>query len=348
MTPLDPSLRIPDTDPVLPSGYFSPLTSPAMEARKNHTSRKAPVGDVPATDFSGARSSPSEAISGQPTISNASRITHRPTSRRPSDTVIYSNRTPRQSPLSKPQCSRKRGTIPTSPSRPTDSDTCGNMASASASYSIPRFQGSSSLVTSENSSQNSISPEPLPEVMMPPPSVPRPVFKSPDPNGRNRRPASASKPATPATLMRLPTQGPTKALGQPAMGVIDKKRDDSMEEIVLPEAAASFSPEVACTEPNGFPIDEEVVRNISAKTPKLSASSTPGSLSNKPRRKSQADVQRKRSESRPVTGPQLRTATTSSQVSPAIRPKISPNIKPLVSSSSRLSFYHINRGLVSC
>ena len=162
---------------------------------------------------------------------------------------------------------------------------------------------------------------------MPPPALPRSSGKSPQIG------AKSSEPATPATLMRIPSDqsASRENVNLSNMGVME---DNLMEDISLPDSAIpSARPALHKIDTNATETgDEQRTPTLSAKSTKLNASSTPRFSPATPQVFSPDDPNRlRRSESRAgVRSSKKRQGTSSAAISPALRPKISPNITPLV------------------
>ena len=152
-----------------------------------------------------------------------------------------------------------------------------------------------------------------------------------------------NEPATPATLMRLqkglvshsPVAGADSRPSTEGSG-------DVMEDIMLPEPAASSRPALTPLKISGSVIDQSTPKlgaqgsqgRAGSASAVASASSTPVALtplSKDVMSPDGTDTKRPKPTGRLA---KKRQSVSSSQVSPAIRPKISPNIKPLMPSGS--------------
>lgn len=323
VTPIDPSLRFPEAN--IPGDLFSPLTSPAIEARRAHQHMSALTR--------GSIASPSDQVSEAPPVSSATRAT-RKDSRRASISGKAPGRIVRQSPLMKPQGRRKQASLNMSAAGLAELAERGQVEYSPAAEVSPKPQGPANC--GDGSGQSSVSPESLSDALMPPPSIPRSVAISPSLGGKSQSPATANEPVTPATLMRLPSQESSPQTRNQGSGRIFVPNNEFMEEMMLPESAASSSTP-RLTMDTFKPIsDDQVLPTSSAKTPKLSAKSTPRTSTRGASVKSPTDAALRRSESRLGQLSKSRQGGTPSHVSPAIRPKISPNIKPLVPHSGKL------------
>ena len=308
VTPMDSSFRM--ADYAVPGEYFSPLTSPALEAQ-NVRRRQPYYPSAPSSD-TGATSSPIDLNTETAAATSQPQPAVRKSQRKQSTSGRPTTRSVRQSPAMKPQTRGKKKSLSTGGTivqQPQDGDAAGKRNGLKPSIFDKRPIGSS-----DGSGQDSVSPEPL--SLMPPPAIPG---KSPNllaqPQSRS---GSNEEAATPATLMRLDSgqQHPSPTVGRD--GTASRENREYMEDIMLPEAMASAGPtleidtSIANTEDLHTP-------TMSAKTPKLSAGSTP--------RMSQGQCE-------PKSGNRTKKRqNTSSTQSPALVPWISPSIKPLMPSS---------------
>ncbi len=330
VTPIDPNLRF--SESMIPREYFSPLTSPAIEAQNVHSRRRARQHvSAPST---GSIASPIDQLGDKQKVSSSARATSRKDKRKPSSSGKAGGRTVRQSPLMKPQGRRKQTSLNLSPAGLTELAEQSQTAIAPTTDASPRFQRPST--GSDGSGQSSISPEPLSDALMPPPILPRSAGKSPNMLGKSQSPATANEPATPATLMRLRSQESSPHTRSEGAGRTFVPNNELMEEIMLPESAATTTRLPSLTIDTGKSFaDDQLTPTLSAKTPKLSAESTPRTSALSTQVKSPTDPVHRRTESRSGHSSKARQGGAPSHVSPAIRPKISPSIKPLVPHSSK-------------
>lgn len=328
MTPLETQFRLPEY--TIPGEYFTPLTSPALEAQNSNNAYQIPeMGFV---------QSPGDNPSS-PGIARKHR-------RGPSTSNRFSARAKKQqSPSVRPQA-RKKSLLG------VNSDEVFNGLSNQEEGSKSHQGGNQSVfhLGSNESSQDSVSPEPLSEPLMPPPAIPQ-VRKSPSIAPQN---ASQNAPATPAMLMRIQRaqqqqQSHDSSTGQ-FMGhaKLVPDTDDTMTDISLPEAAAPVTasqsvgprPKMAridTTVPAGVPTPATSTNATPALEPK-SAPATgrnqPPSIAPSPRSlamPSPSGPVAKKADT-PNFGPtnsRKRPSLSSAQPSPQLRPKISPNIQPL-------------------
>jgi len=182
-------------------------------------------------------------------------------------------------------------------------------------------------------SDDSVSPEPLSESSMRPPPVPQNLAKSPRPPG-GFHPPTSNGPVTPATLMRMPSSQTisVKLADHPSK---EQTADEPMEDIMLPDAVTTPSQPVQLERIDTTQSVEATrsTPNMSAKSAKLSATSTPRSAVGKSLSQESFSKPGK-IESRGGGGrANKKRQSTSATISPALRPKISPNISPLVAAS---------------
>ena len=200
------------------------------------------------------------------------------------------------------------------------------------------------------SASNSISPEPLSELLMGPPPKPMSARVSPaimprSSPGSNQAmlDAPGGVPATPASLMHMPqararnANGPTQ--GSPTLGATP-----TLDDMMLPEAGMDASHSL-----NGDEFGETTPRISARKTPKLGPLATPGSsaLSAKSNGGSPAANGLTSQTASPIIGrkiePKSRMGKKRASVgnapimSPALRPRISPSIKPLLPEGGKFS-----------
>lgn len=283
--------------------FFSPLTSPAIEAQAAFTSTTASPIDL--------NNDPS--TSGKPAAG-----TKRPR-RKGSTTARTPARSVKQSPAMKPQPRRRHPSLSSLPM-----DKIRNMLPQGAQGSTLHPSAPNSAVF--QGSDESVSPEPLSETVMRPPPVPQPG-KSPQSTAPSQN-ATANDPVTPATLMKMPSNQSMSAKQLEQLGSA-QAADEPMEDIMLPAAAASGAQPVLPTiDTSKSPDDSESTPTLSAKSAKLSAASTPRSAL--ARATSQETFAKPgKIETRGGRASKKRQSTSSATISPALRPKISPSISPL-------------------
>ncbi|KAK6537887.1 hypothetical protein TWF694_010785 [Orbilia ellipsospora] len=312
VTPLDTSFRVPEYS--VSGAYFSPLTSPALDAQAlGYLHRKLPKSPVEPAESSNLN--PKKAASRRKSV----------TGRTPARVV-------RQSPGMKPQPGRRKP-APAVPSLELTDAAIAEIASQSPRTPISRKSGALKIPSEhqmassrESSSADSISPEPLSESLMPPPPAPngkspmltaQPNQDKPVPNpAQTELPAveekvplpkqkSKGKPATPASLMNMPKslapKGSSESLLATVVSSIPEKR---------PSSGATS------------PLDEQMTPRLSA-IQRSSANATPTSS---------PLIEPKPAGSDPASGSlkARHSKRGSISASPALQPRISPSIKPLL------------------
>ncbi|CEJ62092.1 hypothetical protein PMG11_10602 [Penicillium brasilianum] len=347
MTPLESQFRLPEY--TIPGEYFTPLTSPALEAQNAHSSSSgyqfharqvSDVGFVPTN----AEVNPLPGTSAPPSPSII-RKTRRRTSAASSRLAGRATKS-RQSPHIRAQTTqtqRNRG----KPNAPSSEDLYNRMAQE---FNKPPNHDVRSLQESSNdgSGQDSVSPEPLPDSLMPPPAIP-PPRKSPAMVPHQSSQQLSGTAATPATLMRIQRSQHAQELSDQIMGQAQLEiPDEVMEDIALPEAVQpTLQPH-----PKISRIDTSV-RNtaspvISAHgTPSIEPRSTPAadrtpmSIAPSPRTiampSPSGPVPKRSDPSRSSISSRKRPSVSSTHASPLLRPKISPSIQPLMRGSDSLS-----------
>lgn len=357
VTPLDAHFQYPEF--AVPGEYFSPLTSPALEAQ-NNASQPSTYGALPRSDTSDTTSPIDMNIDLSAPLSASGSSSLRKSKRRNPSISKTPNRTVRQSPSMKPQSRKKHlsGTVippkevsgiiqnaQQKPKRPTSK----SLSPGTATLGLPYSQDSSET--------GSISPEPSSENLMPPPATPRSTSSSRSPYLLAQQPgpfpisttAADGEVATPASLMKIcktngqgcthQEQQHTCSIAQP--GQVNRA-GQVMEEIALPEPAK------AGTKPVLTPLDTSNAHHRRTATassqkgylhgPLTSPPAAATSLFSSPQIPSATSPMsassHKRADSR-GGGRETKKRNTSVQVSPAIRPKVSPNIKPLLPDSGK-------------
>ncbi|OKL59649.1 hypothetical protein UA08_05131 [Talaromyces atroroseus] len=330
MTPLETQFRLPEY--TIPGEYFTPLTSPALEAQNPNSStypfitqsqQSAPV-DTNGLAMTSAPSSPAV-------------FKKQRQARRPSTATRTGGRAAKASPSIQAKNWRKQNRN----SQLLADDLANNNTPTSeqgANRSGNNNVLSSLRYSSNESSQDSVSPEPISEPLMPPPALPH---KSPAIVPQLSE-SKSSAPATPATLMRISnrpqhTQDPSGQFSGQASLVTSEPQDELMEDVVLPEAAATteIRPRpsrintsiVGKNDKNKSSVSTPTVEPQSASSRRPSGSLTPGLQPGA--MPSPSGLIPKKSDSKTPTS-RKRQSITSSHASPALRPRISPSIQPLV------------------
>lgn len=290
--------------------FFSPLTSPAIEAQQAFSSARTTASPI---DLS------AEGVS-KPTSAPRTR-------RRKNSTATRPNRSVKQSPVVKPQARRRKASLTNiAPEKLSQLISHANQqmrqTGAVPSHVLPG--------TADNSG-DSVSPEPLSEALMRPPPVPA---AERSPAGLVPSQDNSGNGVTPSALMSMPNKPPTgKSIETPTI------HEDRMEDIMLPDAAAPVPLNAAAGAPGRISSDNDATPTLAAKAAKTSAQSTPRGML--PRSVTSDGFSKPSKDSRPGSGrgSKKRSGTTNGTISPALRPKISPSISPLVPSSGEF-FVH--------
>ncbi|KAK2773724.1 hypothetical protein FQN53_003994 [Emmonsiellopsis sp. PD_33] len=337
MTPLDQQFRLPEY--TVPGEYFTPLTSPALEARNANSNGYVFNTSIAQTPDIGFVSSPIDLGQLPSASAPSSPGLARKQRRKPSFSARTGTRLVRQSPSVRPISSRRK----MQPNSSVHSEDVSSQDKPSTRLSVNQLDGYHPR-SNESSGQDSISPEPLSEPLMPPPALPRSGRSPCIGTQESRSEIIAREAATPATLMRLhnqPTaQTPENQFSRSGGFIINEYPDEAMEDISLPEAA-STNTELATASSGTVVTSNEKTPTLSAsQTPKLrptnGASDRPGSgsVTASPQVGAMSPagpVGAKRAESKPNARiSKKRQSVSSSQASPALRPKISPSIQPLI------------------
>lgn len=340
----------------IPGEYFSPLTSPALEAQ-NHAAHRSVYGAMRSGDGSEMTSPIDTNVDLGMAIGAQSPNLLRKPRKKPS-TAFTKNpaRAVRQSPAMKPQTRRRHASTTSIPPKEVAEIIEEARRSKPNGGTAQKITGKMPMPYSQDSSEaESVSPESLSEALMPPPATPRPGSAGRSPylagklNGSKSAPllAMSNEPATPASLMKIRKQA-GKALSRQhsssnlreQASLAETEMEQIMEDIVLPEPARTSKPDLP-------PINTATANQDDQTTPTLSARKTPyfGPLSAPPTATSfvfpspqlgaspspGGSMPSKRTEPKHLgRGSKKRNSTTSAHVSPALRPKISPSIKPLL------------------
>ena len=356
VTPLDTQHPMPEY--AIPGEYFSPLTSPAMEAQtRQHAVQHAYHGIVRNSDTSATKSPVENNTDVNPDAARENDQLPRKSRRKTAPTTTKSAaRTVRQSPVVRSQARRKPSSSTVIPPKEVTSIIAEARKSTSTQSSPPSAK--LPLPYSQDSSEaESVSPEPLSEALMPPPATPRPgsVGRSPylkaNQAGSQSTPVSVMRnsPATPASLMRIQKQNPNadnlniqlSTLKEQTLAA-EAEMEQIIDDIVLPEPINSAKPGVA---PIKTPTsnENEVTPTLAAqiKTPSAGPTSAPPTTTSTVFPSPQlgamaspnASALSKRVDSKPAPR-NSKKRTSSSHISPALHPRISPSIKPLLPEGS--------------
>lgn len=354
VTPLDTTFQRPDY--AASTDGFSPLTSPALRAQ-NHSAHHSVYGAMRGSDTSDTTSPIDPQLDYPAPTSGQTRIAVRKSKRKTStDSTKNPSRGVRQSPVVKPQSRRKQTSSAYIPpkevervleeARPRKHN--GTPTSADGRLPLPYSQDSSGA--------DSVSPEPLSEILMPPPATPKSSSASRSPylaaknGGAQQQPSPAitakEAPATPASLMKirkgqggkvLSLSRSTSSLKEQAM-LAEADMEQIMEVIALPEPASTskkptprpiiipganghrLKPQSANRTPTAASAPVTATSS-SFPSPTASALTSPNGITNGRRNGDQPKLK--------IRDPKKRSSS-STQISPALRPKISPSIKPLL------------------
>lgn len=315
VTPHDARFQIPDF--TMPAAYFSPLTSPALNAQVNQHahqhSHQTPSG-------SSTGHSPIDIdmdILGEPAmVSQEPGRKLRSTNKRATPRSANANGRVRQSPIVKPN--RRKATVSSliPPKEVTE-------LMQEARSIRPAIGG-----TRDNSETDSISPEPMLSEMRPPP---KPSSLTASPAMMAMQNGQGTAPATPASLMRIhPSPNFSGSMEAPP----------PLEDLELPEPSLD-RPGLSRLETAIRDLDADTPRTSARKTPKLNPLSTPGggSMSGRPSPMLDAmstptspafSMTNAKKDTKIARNPKKRNSVSTNLVSPALRPKISPSIKPLL------------------
>lgn len=357
VTPLESQFPM-DQAFTVPAAYFSPLTSPALHAQSDPMS----VFDrgLSATTTSSPEGMDLEGITipqQGPSTGDMGKKT-----RKTSTAKTRSKASVGKSPITKAQ-RKKTGSTPLMNAQAL-SDLAETVEPPPPVSKLPRRAEPSS--NASNSSANaitdsengSVSPETLSD--MPPPPLPPPKSAKPSPalqpqNNATPKlgPAPAHRtgkpsPATPASLMKLPS--PSNANKPDAAAGPDPTAADNIETFELPEPVSSATSKKSELTPLVIQTESPQLRSpamdlASAKTPAFQPLPSPGFA--RPRATASASQSPQLGPSSSTTTPnprktpqlvprsgKKRPSVSSSHVSPALLPRISPNIKPLLPGGS--------------
>lgn len=351
VTPLDTTFQYPEY--ALPIDAFSPLNSPALRAQNQRYAAQHPVyRTVRGSDTSDTTSPVDPNIDfaiPQPASTPATlRKSKRKTS---SSSTKVPARAVRQSPAMKPQRKKQSSSTVIPPK-----EISGIIEEARKSQQPQGVDKRLPLPYSQDSSgADSVSPEALSDILMPPPATPRSnsAGKSPHLNATQGQTQGSpvqdvnGEPATPASLMRIRKQNgkangnqpqPSSLKEQTAMAEADMEQ--IMEDIVLPESPNSNKkPVLRPINTIDANKDQHTSTIAARKPPRPGPASAPitatGSAFPSPQLSELASPTTtgaiKRADSKMKSrDPRKRNSQSSVQVSPALRPKISPSIKPLL------------------
>ncbi|KAJ5095189.1 hypothetical protein N7532_007480 [Penicillium argentinense] len=324
MTPLENQFRLPEY--TIPGEYFTPLTSPALEAQNAHPSNNAyayharqvsDVGFVPTS----AEVNPLPGTSAPPSPSiirktNRRRGSTAATSRLPGRSKV------KQSPSIRAQTQTQRARGKPTPNSEEFYNSLTQELNRPQNNDVRSLQASSNEGSGQDSSP-AIAPQPA------------------------QSPGTA---ATPATLMRIQRSQHAHDTSGQFGGAQLEAHDEIMEDILLPEAAApavQSRPKVNRIETSirtsaASPV---ISANVTPSLePRSAAERTPGSIALSPRTvamPSPSGPVPKRSDTSRASVSSIsnrkRPSMSSTQASPQLRPKISPSIQPLMRGGENLT-----------
>lgn len=325
VTPHDSRFQMHDMTTTVPGAYFTPLTSPALNAQnyQHPQTQSTPYG----TSSSSTGASPIDVdmeMLDEPALSqsNAGRKL-RSGSKRSAPRSAGGPSRVRQSPIVKPR-QRKATVLSLIPPKEVTDLLEEERATR------PSSNGADLRQSRESSESDSISPGPLSD--MGPPPKPGSVNQSPALNAQGA--AQGVVPATPASLMRI-HPSPT----------FDENTEDTpaLDDLILPEATLD-RPSLSRIITQVDDGDQETPRLVARKTPKLGPLSTPSGASAQSGRPTPSPMlsamstptspffpgNGKKVDPKGARPSKKRNSIVSNLVSPALRPKISPSIKPLL------------------
>lgn len=334
VTPLDTQFQYPEYP--VPGEYFSPLTSPALEAQR-HANQQSAYGALRNSDTSDTASPVDINIDFSAPIGTQNSMALRKSKRKTSTVTKGTGRAVKQSPSMKPQSKKKNSSNSTIPSK----EVPGIIEDAQKSKKLGVKASTPSInlgLNNESSEAGSISPEPLSDILMPPPATPRSSSSSRSPYLNAIQPGSQSAPmmamsgeaATPASLMKIRREAEIGGNGSHEDG-------EPMEDITLPgPAETTGKPKLTPLDTSNGNLDR--TPTFSAQSDKITPQSAPGGSFGRgfftsPRISagltSPNGILPKKSKAT-VRDSKKRNTNSSVLVSPALRPKMSPSIKPLL------------------
>ncbi|KAH8788529.1 helix-loop-helix DNA-binding domain-containing protein [Diaporthe sp. PMI_573] len=358
VTPLESQFPM-DQAFTVPNAYFSPLTSPALHAQSDPMAMFE-RGLSTATTTSSPEGMDLEANPPPSSGPVANDMAKKGRKTNPAKTRARAS--VGKSPITKPQ-RKKTGATPL-----MNAQTLSELTEQADKPAEPQarpskktrqmepsgFASNSSTTGITDSENDSVSPEALSE--MPPPPLPKTRSAKPSPciqpqnnatptlapTAAAPQPTGKPSPATPASLMRLPSPSSANKSNTPTGS--DPMASENIENFELPESVSSNSfkkPTLA-----RLATQSPRIRSPTAEAPSATTSSfqplpspvfakpgaaasasqspqlTPGSSATTPN-------PRKTPQLAPRSG-KKRASISSSHVSPALRPRISPSIKPLL------------------
>ena len=360
VTPLDTQFQYPDY--AATTETLSPLTSPALRAQTQNAAQYSVYGAVRGSDTSDT-TSPIDPNLDYAAHTSASTPASLRKSKRKTSSASTKNpaRAVRQSPAMKPQRKSKPSSTVIPPKEITGIIEEARKSKPS-SKAAQHPDGKLPLPYSQDSSgADSVSPEPLSEILMPPPATPKSSSSSRSPylNPKQKEPQEApmqdvvGEPATPASLMKIRKQAgkangvhrQTSNLKEQA-ALAEANMEQIMEDIVLPEPAnTNKKPVLRPINTTDTDTGQPTPTMSPRKVPKYGPASAPITAATSAFPSPQLDAMGsptgssggKRGDTK-LRGrdSKKRNSQGSMHVSPALRPKISPSIKPLLPEGGEL------------
>ena len=352
VTPLDTQFQYPDY--TAPTDAFSPLTSPALRAQ-NQAAQHSVFGTVRGSDTSDTTSPIDPSVDFSAPTTGSTAVPLRKSKRK---TSLSSTKNParavRQSPAMKPQNRKKQSSSTVIPPKGIPGIIEEARRSNQANGAHQTADGKLHFPYSQDSSgPDSVSPEPLSEILMPPPATPKSnsASKSPFLNAKQKENQAASlqdpngEPATPASLMKIRKEaGKANGVSRPTSNLKEQTAlaeadmEQIMQDIVLPEPANTTKKPILKPINTADANSDQSKPNVGGRnTPKYGAASAPITANSSALPSPQIITSPtsagaiKRVDSKMKSrDPKKRNSQSSVLVSPALRPKISPSIKPLL------------------
>ncbi|KAI1433627.1 hypothetical protein GGR50DRAFT_475993 [Xylaria sp. CBS 124048] len=335
VTPLDTHFPV-DHQFMIPSAYFSPITSPALHAQVDSAMFYDP------RHSSHTSNSPAATDTGSPLVSTATDTLTREGRK---NSVPRRKPKVRQSPITRPQKKKATSTPVMNAQALSELEEVIGEATGTATKAK-----SVSVSSNEDSENASVSPEAL---EMPPPPLPVPRSARPSPriaSQNNEHPAPVPalnfqngkpSPATPASLFRISPRNQTADQSHCDPNIVE-----NIESFELPASIQSTHPSESQPSQVLNARQSPHLSSGGVETPKITPlhplSSPHAMKPTQPTSASQSPQLNPRpsssaSKKTPVQMPKGSRKRPSISISPALLPKISPNIKPLLPGTPGLS-----------
>ncbi|KAL9099157.1 MAG: hypothetical protein Q9163_005306 [Psora crenata] len=341
---------------------FSPLTSPALRAQ-NQAARNSAYGAVRGSDTSDTTSPVDPNLEyNAPTSGSNPRSWRKSRRKASSSSTKNPARAVRESPAMKPQSRRKQPSSTVIPPKEVAGIIEQARRNQEAGNKSITSDGKLPLTYNQDSSEaDSVSPEPLPDILMPPPATPRSNSAGRSPclsakqGGVQANEEQTDEPATPASLMRLRKQA-EKANGgqyesshlkqQAILAEVDMERITKDNTLPRPAGSGAKKPTLQSIDTThvyaGQATPTVSTRKTRLNCPGSTPVTAPGSVFSSPQASiiaSPTDTAvGKRSDPKVKSREtKKRNNTNSEKVSPALRPRISPSIKPLLPEGGKLT-----------